>query len=99
ELDVQTSNIGFTGIAVALLGRNTAVGVFFGAILFGGLLNGTSSRHLRADVFPPDLAGNLTLIIQGLIILFIGADILVLYLWQRRGTLRRRHTQAAEAVA
>ncbi len=83
QLDVQASNIGFTGIAVALLGRNTAVGVFFSAVLFGGLINGTSGRHLSADVFPPQLAGNLTQIIQGLIILFIGADILVLYLWNK----------------
>ena len=97
ELDVQISNIGFTGIAVALLGRNTAVGVFFSALLFGGLINGTSGRNLSADVFPPELAGNLTLIIQGLIILFIGADVLVLYLWQKRKKLRR--ASAAEAVA
>ena len=95
QLDVQASNIGFTGIAVALLGRNTAVGVFFSALLFGGLINGTSGRHLSADVFPPQLAGNLTLIIQGLIILFIGADVLVLYVWQRaeeacRARRRRR---------
>ena len=83
QLDVTASNIGFTGIAVALLGRNTAVGVFFSALLFGGLINGTSGRHLSADVFPPQLAGNLTYIIQGLIILFIGADVLVLYLWKR----------------
>ena len=88
QLDVQASNIGFTGIAVALLGRNTAVGVFFSALLFGGLINGTSGRHLSADVFPPQLAGNLTLIIQGLIILFIGADVLVLYVWQRARKLR-----------
>ena len=53
QLDVQASNIGFTGIAVALLGRNTAIGVFFSALLFGGLINGTSGRHLSADVFPP----------------------------------------------
>ena len=90
QLDVITSNIGFTGIAVALLGRNTAVGVFFSALLFGGLINGTSGRHLSADVFPPQLAGNLTLIIQGLIILFIGADVLVLYVWQRAKRLRAR---------
>jgi simple sugar transport system permease protein len=44
--DIQTSQVGFLGIAVALLGRNTAVGCFFGAILFGGLLNGTSVRNL-----------------------------------------------------
>ena len=95
QLDVQASNIGFTGIAVALLGRNTAVGVFFSALLFGGLINGTSGRHLSADVFPPQLAGNLTLIIQGLIVLFIGADVLVLYVWQRAKRLRARRVESA----
>jgi ABC-type uncharacterized transport system permease subunit len=84
--DIQASTIGFVGIAVALLGRNTAVGVCFSALLFGALLNGTSTRHLDPTVFRPDLANNLTLVIQGLIVLFVGADVLVLYLWQ----LRRR---------
>ena len=96
ELDVQASHIGYTGIAVALLGRNTPVGIFFSAVLFGALINGTSGRHLSADVFPPQLAGNLTYIIQGLIILFIGADILVLYVWQK---LRRGRPQKAPAAA
>jgi simple sugar transport system permease protein len=95
QLDVQASNIGFTGIAVALLGRNTAVGVFFSALLFGGLINGTSGRHLSADVFPPQLAGNLTLIIQGLVVLFIGADVLVLYVWQRLRKARPSRTAPA----
>jgi len=101
QLDVQASNIGFTGIAVALLGRNTAVGIFFSALLFGGLINGTSGRHLSAEVFPPQLAGNLTLIIQGLIILFIGADVLVLYVWRklRRGRRETASTTPAEAAA
>jgi simple sugar transport system permease protein len=99
QLDVQASNIGFTGIAVALLGRNTAVGIFFASLLFGGLINGTSGRHLSADVFPPQLAGNLTQIIQGLIVLFIGADVLVLYLWQRRRRLRAGKRDAVEAAA
>jgi hypothetical protein len=35
-------------------------------------------------VFRPDLAGNLTLIIQGLVVLFVGADVLILWLWNRR---------------
>ena len=42
---------------------------------------GTSTRNLDPDVFRPDLAGNLTLIIQGLVVLFVGADVLVLYCW------------------
>ena len=76
--------VGFLGIAVALLGRNSAVGIFFSALLFGALLNGTSDRHLDPSVFPPTLAENLTLLIQGLVLLFIGADILVIYLWRAR---------------
>ena len=94
-LDVQVSQVGFIGIAVALLGRNTAVGVGLSALLFGALLYGTSTRSLDPEVFPPELAGNLTLIIQGLVLLFVGADVLILYLWQLRRKLRRR---AAEAV-
>jgi general nucleoside transport system permease protein len=82
--DIQATNIGYIGIAVALLGRNTSIGVFLSALLFGALINGTSTRHLDPSIFRPDLANNLTLIIQGLIILFVGADILVLYLWRAR---------------
>jgi len=92
---VQTaSQIAFIGIAVALLGRNTAPGIFFAALLFGALLNGTSTRNLDPSVFRPELAGNLTRIIQGLIVLFVGADVLILYLWQARRKLRLRGTTA-----
>jgi general nucleoside transport system permease protein len=86
---VQTySYIAFIGIAVALLGRNTAVGIFFAALLFAGLKTGTSTRNLNPDVFRPELAGNLTEMIQGLVVLFVAADLLILYLWQARRRLR-----------
>jgi simple sugar transport system permease protein len=88
QLDVQTNVIGFTGIAVAMLGRNTAVGVFFASLLFGALLYGTSTRSLDPEVFAPQLAGNLATMIQALVLLFIGADVLILYLWKRRGMPR-----------
>jgi ABC-type uncharacterized transport system permease subunit len=98
--DIQASNIGFIAIAVALLGRNTAIGVFFSALLFGALLNGTSTRNLDPTIFRPDLAGNLTLIIQGLVVLFVGADVLVLWIWNQRRKLRlRRASPTAGAVA
>ena len=87
-LDVQVSNIGFIGIAVALLGRNTAVGMGLAALLFGSLLTGTSTRSLDPDIFPPQLAGNLALMIQALVLLFVGADLLILYVWQARKKLR-----------
>ena len=51
--DIQTSQIGFLGIAVALLGRNTAVGVVFAALLFGALLTGTSRAQPRPDRVRP----------------------------------------------
>jgi general nucleoside transport system permease protein len=97
-LDIQVSNIGFIGIAVALLGRNTAVGVGLAALLFAGLVQGTSTRNPQiTDVFRPELAGNLTLTIIGLILLFVGSDLLVLYIWQLRKKLRL--TRAAPAPA
>jgi len=48
-------------------------------------------------VFEPALASNLTLIIQGLVILMVSADILVVYLWRLRGKLRRGGAPPAEA--
>jgi len=96
-LDIQVSNIGFIGIAVALLGRNTAVGVGLAALLFGALVNGTSTRGLDPTVFPPTLAGNLTLMIQALVLLFIGADVLVLAVWNSRKKLRRAKPGAPAA--
>ncbi len=97
QTSVQVSSqIAFIGIAVALLGRNSSIGIFFSALLFGALYTGTSTRNLDPAVFQPELASNLTLIIQGLVVLFVGADVLILYLWQARRKLRRR---APEAVA
>jgi ABC-type uncharacterized transport system permease subunit len=81
--DIQISQIGFLGIAVALLGRNTAVGTVAAALLFGGLLSGTSQRNLDPSIFEPELAANLTTIIQGLVVLVVSADVLVLTILRR----------------
>ena len=59
-------------------------------MLFGALLYGTSSRSIDPNVFEPQLAGNLALMIQALVLLFIGADIIVLYLWRARKIPRFR---------
>jgi ABC-type uncharacterized transport system permease subunit len=82
------SQIAFLGIAVALLGRNTPIGVFLAAMLFAALTTGTSTRNLDPSVFRPELAGNLTRIIQGLVVLFVGADLLILYIWRLRRKLK-----------
>ncbi|HEX6491460.1 MAG TPA: ABC transporter permease [Gaiellaceae bacterium] len=98
--DVQASSIGFLGIAVALLGRNSALGTGLAAFLFGALLYGTT-HGLQAGVINPSLAGHLTEMIQGLVVLFVGADVLVLYLWNARRRLRRRRLadEVGEAAA
>jgi general nucleoside transport system permease protein len=95
-LDVQSSEIGFLGIAVALLGRNTALGTGLAALVFGALLYGTT-HGLTSTVIQPELAGNLTKMIQGLVVLFVGADVLILYIWSARRRLRRARRQEAPA--
>ena len=57
-------------------------------MVFGALFTGTSTRSLDPSVFPPELAGNLALMIQALVLLFVGADLLILYIWQARRKLR-----------
>jgi general nucleoside transport system permease protein len=95
--DIAVSNVGYLGIAVALLGRNTAFGTVVAALLFGALLNGSSVRNLDPTIFDPQLATNLTWIIQGLIVLFVSAPVLVTSFapGRLRRLLRRRRRPAA----
>lgn len=91
---IQGSQIGFIGIAVALLGRNTALGVGLAGLLFAALQTGTASRNLDPDVFNPELASSLAIIIQGLVVLFVGADVIILLALRR---LRRTRAEGAAA--
>jgi simple sugar transport system permease protein len=96
--DIPVSAVGFLGIAVALLGRNTAVGVGLSALLFGALLFGTN-HGLQSSEIDPGLASNLTYMIQGLIVLFVGADVIILYIWSKRRRRRRAADEPQKAVA
>ena len=60
---------GFVGIAVALMGRNTPVGIFIAAVLFGALYQGGS--QLSFDL--PKINRDMVVVMQGLVILFCGA--------------------------
>src|SRR4051794_40427509 len=88
--DIQGTQLAFLGIAVALLGRNTALGTCLAALLFGALVNGTSVRNLDPAVFEPELAQNLTTVIQGLVVLFVSADVLILLAYNKLRPRRRR---------
>ncbi|SEP59139.1 ABC transporter permease [Piscibacillus halophilus] len=67
------TNIGFDGIAIALLGGNTAVGVVMAAGLFGVLKNGALNMPLSAGV-PHELVD----IITALIIFFVAASYMII---------------------
>ena len=75
--DVPVIDIGFTGIAVALLGRNTAVGVVLAALLFAALQSGGTQL---SGSFNPELASGVSNIIQGTIILLVGGELVVRWL-------------------
>jgi simple sugar transport system permease protein len=74
------------------------VGVALAALLFGGLLTGTSTRNLDPEIFKPELASNLTLLIQGLVVLFVGADVIVLWLLARLHRKKKRAQQTLEGT-
>ena len=64
-----TSGYGFTGIAVALMGRNHPVGIVFASLLFGALYQGGAELDFEFQTITREMV----LMIQGLIILFSGA--------------------------
>jgi general nucleoside transport system permease protein len=61
---------GFTGIAVALLGRNHPLGVLLAALLFGALIRG----GLFVDIFTDHVSKDLVLVLQALVIIFVAAE-------------------------
>ena len=63
-----TEGAGFLGIAVALMGRSHPLGVFLAALLFGFLFQGGAELG-----FWTSIPRELILVIQALVILFVGA--------------------------
>lgn len=84
-----SAGYGFDGIAVALLGQGSPLGIFFSAVLFGMLKAGSNMMQMLARV-PVSLVG----IIQALVILFVvGAGLFDVY--KKRRAIRQA-AQAAE---
>jgi general nucleoside transport system permease protein len=98
--DIEVSQIGFYGIAVALLGRNTAGGTVAAAVLFGALLTGTSDRNINLSI-DPTLVQYLTFMIEGIIILLVSTDVITLRLLKggRRIGVAIKGRRTAEASA
>ena len=70
---------GFTGIAVALLGRGSALGIFLAALLFGALANAGATIQLFSDV-PIEIVD----ILQGTVMIFAVAQLGWLFARRRR---------------
>lgn len=68
--DGFSAGYGFTGIAVALLGRNHPVGVLFAALLFGAL----NRSSLFIDIFTDKVSKDWVVILQAIIILFVACE-------------------------
>lgn len=83
--DGFSASYGFTGIAVALLGRNHPVGVLLSAILFGMLIRG----GIFVDAFTNNVTKDLVDVLQGIVILFVAAEALFRGPFSRFGLLKR----------
>ncbi|MEJ2042348.1 MAG: ABC transporter permease [Reinekea sp.] len=90
------NGMGFTGIAVALMGRNHPFGIVLASLLFGFLYQGGGELQFEYGVDP-----RIIVVLQGLVILFSGAlenmmkhPIESLYL---KLTEKSRHADVAEA--
>jgi simple sugar transport system permease protein len=63
------SGAGFTGIAVALMGRNHPLGIVLASLLFGALFQGGAEVSFEVPGFSRDMV----VMLQGFIVLFSGA--------------------------
>jgi simple sugar transport system permease protein len=89
---------GFTGIAVALMGRNHPIGIILASVLFGALFQGGSEVAFEI----PTITRDMIVVMQGLVILFSGALAyvnrpLLEKLWRLYAA--RRQVKAATVVA
>ena len=83
--DGFSDNYGFTGIAVALLGRNHPVGVVIAALLFAILQRGS----IPVDAFTHYVTKDIVQVLQGTIILFVAAEAFFRGPFARWGLLKR----------
>jgi len=70
---------GFDSIAIALLGRNTPLGVVLSALLFGGLRNGATLMQFRTQI-----SSDIISVIQALILIFIAAEQIIRWIYRVR---------------
>lgn len=85
---------GFDSISVALLGRTNPFGVIAAALLFGGLKSGATQMQFNTQI-----SGSIISIVQGLILLFVAADIIIRRLYRIKSAPLNQTITLAPAAA
>ena len=86
---------GFTGIAVALMGRNHPVGIVLASVLFGALFQGGAEVAFEVRGFSRDMV----VMLQGFVVLFSGAMVYVIAPHLARGLALVRRIGKARGQA
>lgn len=78
--DGFSGNVGFTGLAVAVLANNNPIIVILSGLLFGIMDSGARLMNIRAG-----LSANMVVVIQGLVIFFIATPGIFEFVTKKRG--------------
>lgn len=89
-----TANLGFTGLAVALLGRNRAGGMVFGALLFSWLSCQSDRLQIGTDIAP-----QIVEITQGICVLAVVVAYELVQRYRARAEQKAVADEVPEAVA
>jgi len=74
-----STNVGFDGITVALLGRSHPIGILFAGLLLGAMRAGSARMQIQAGI-PVQMVD----VLQGAILFFLTAELLVRYIFRIR---------------
>jgi simple sugar transport system permease protein len=80
--DSFSPGYGYEAIAIALVGKNSAIGIFLAGLLYGAMIHGSVAMQANANI-----SGYLVEILQALVLFFVGAEMLTRWII-RRGGLR-----------
>jgi simple sugar transport system permease protein len=87
------SGYGFDAIAIALLGRTNPFGVVAAALLFGGLKSGATEMQFNTQI-----SGSIISVVQGLVLLFVSADVIIRWLYHLNVKSERATLTLSEAA-